>query len=108
MIPTTSDEALSVIRKWKEDKARIRLVAYSKSFCFSFDCAVISATEAEIGVQLTGQPRSVCAVRVSGCDFAFGADDVPGPEVEIGLQFDVGLTIMTPEAETILLLEVPD
>ena len=105
MIPATPSEALSLIRKWKDDKARIRFIAALASLAVSFDCSVISVSEQEVGVQVAGQSTGVCAIRLDGCDFLFGADDVPEPERIIGLRFDLGLSLMTPRGESAWLLE---
>jgi len=89
LIPTSPSEALSVIRKWKDDKARIRFMVVSVLLSASFDCFVISVSEREIGVNVAEQSTGVCAIRLDGCEFCFGADDIPEPERVIGLRLDV-------------------
>jgi hypothetical protein len=108
LISASFDEAISVASKWRDEHARIRLVAYLKRVAFASDCSVISVADNEIGVQFSGQPKGVCAVRLEGCKFSFGAPDNMAPsEAELsGLQFDLGLSLISEDGEWVWLVEI--
>jgi len=107
MIPTSLDEALSLFRKWAEEKTRLRFVAALKSLTVSVDCSVLSASETELKLLLPGKTVGGCVVGLADCDIFFGADDVPGAEREVlKMRFDAGVSVFTPNAESFWLVEV--
>jgi hypothetical protein len=110
MIPASLGAVILVANKWRDEQARIRLVAYLNRVAFGSDCSVISVSEAEIGVRLSGQSKGVCAVRLEGWEFSFGAPDnmAPSETESSGLQFDVGFSLISEDGEWVWLVEVTE
>jgi hypothetical protein len=108
LISASFDEVLSVASKWRDEQAPIRLVAYLKRVAFASNCTVISVSDKEIGVQFSEQLKGVCAVRLEGCDFSFGAPDnmAPSETALTGLQLDVGFSLISEDGEWVWLVEI--
>jgi len=107
VIETSPEEALSLFRKWQEEKARLRFVAALKSLTISATCSVMSVSTAELGLLLSRETRSVCATKLAGCEFSFGTDDAPQAERdELGLSLDAGVSVFTPHGESFWLVEM--
>jgi hypothetical protein len=109
VISASLDEVTSIARGWFDSKARIRFIASLKSGSIGAECSVLSVDEAEIGLRISGQPRGIATVRLSGCEFFFGADDVPPGEQESSkFSFDTGISIITEDGESLWLIEIVD
>ena len=107
MISASADEVLRLARGWSDSKARIRFVASLKSGAIAFECSILSVTPTEIGLRVSGQLRGVATIRLSDCEFFFGAEDIPESEREDSkFRFDTGLSVITADCESLWLLEV--
>ena len=108
MISASKEQVLLLARGWSESNCRIRLITSLKALAMGVTCSVVSVQEDEIGLRISGQSHGVVAVRLSGCKFSFGAGDMPESETELPVKLDAGVSILTPDMESLWLLEVVD
>lgn len=107
MIEASLSEVVSLARGWLEAKARIRFIAFLASSVFCAECSVISVDNIEIGLKVSGQPRGIASVRLAGCSFSFGAEDIPESERALSkFRFDTGVSVVTVDGESLWLIEI--
>lgn len=100
------DEALSIFRGWRDSKARVRFIASLSALGLSVDCSVRKVENFGVGLTLPGVTPGICSIELAGCEFSFGADDIPSGEMNLpGLKLDAGVSIITPDGESIWLIE---
>jgi hypothetical protein len=92
-----------------DSKARIRLIASLSAMALSVDGSVVSIEPFKVGLKLPGKTPGICSIDLSGCEFSFGADDIPLSEAALpGLRLDAGVSIINSEGESLWLIEILD